>query len=129
MKRNYDYVQNYIDAYQAMRKKAIQVIKDYGKEFDLIEYAKKRLKEELDGEVMEEDIDDWLVENSYSCVLVGKHGTLYPCTVMKARYNDKTETIEVYLSSDDGYINEWFSDYDVDYEKDAVYQTILNFID
>jgi hypothetical protein len=132
MKTNYDYVNEYLKAYQKLRNKAEKVIKAYGKELDVMEIGKQRLMEEYgykdESEVDDEELQDWKVNNVNTCVFVGKHGYVYTPYILGVRYNKERNNIEAYLETDEGDVSEWLSVSYVSYEPDAVYMTILDFI-
>lgn len=127
------YLQDYLDAYRKMKDAAIEKMKNYGKELDVYEVCKKRLMErqgyENESEICDDELDDIRWADTYCCTLEGRHGTIYCCIIAKVRYNKKTEDVDVYLDSDEGYFAEWHPASDVGFETDAIYMTILDFID
>lgn len=130
-KSNYDYVQDYLDVLKRMEEQAKKVIKNYGKELDVVAEIKKLIMEENEyeneDEIMEDELEDSIFTNSYFTNYTDKHGYTYSCRIEKVRYNEKKEEIEVYLVSDEGYIDNWFPLSYVD-DNVAVYSTILEFI-
>lgn len=132
MERN-KFVQDYLDAYRKMKVAAIEKMKNYGKELDVYEVSKKRLMErqgyENESEISEDELDDIKWADTYCCAFEGKHGTIYCCIIAKVRYNKETEDVDVYLDSDDFYFPEWFPVSCIGFDTDAVYMTILDFID
>lgn len=130
-KSNYDYVQDYLNVLKRMEEQAKKVIKNYGKELDVVAEIKKLIMEENEyeneDEIMEDELEDSIFANSYLTNYTDKHGYTYSCRIEKVRYNEKKEEIEVYLVSDDGDIDNWFPLSYVD-DNVAVYSTILEFI-
>ncbi len=126
------YIENYFDAFRAMREAAIKTIKEYGKELDVCEECKKVLMEthgyKSEDEIDEEELNNLYSESTYSCFFTDKHGAVYEVTVSKVRYNEKYDDIDVYLDSDDGYISEWFP-VSMACHDEAAYMTILDFIE
>lgn len=126
-----DYVKNYIAAYKEMKDAAIEAIKNYGKTLDVYEICKQQFMEQTgckdESEIYEDELYDFLCENTYSCVMEGKHENIYIVNIVKVRYNKQREMIDVYLETDDGDVSEWLPISWVTFEQDAVYQTILEF--
>ena len=132
MKTN-DYVKNYWSAYRELKKAATEKIKDYGKTLEVIEICKQRLMERMgyknEDEIYEDELDDFKCVNTYSCIVESKHEMLYACTIVMVRYDKKSEKVEAYLESDDGYIAEWYPVDWIGWDEQAVYMTILDFIE
>ena len=137
MKTNYDYVQDYLDVYRTMREKAIEVIKNYGKELDVEQILKKRIMKEngLDKipefgtpewDAISSDYDNLIYSEVYYGGFVTRHDYIYSVQILKVRYKDGN--VEVYLHSDDGYIDDWYDSSEVSFDADSVYMTILTFI-
>ena len=126
MKRK-DYVADYLDAYKAMKAAAIEKMKDYGKTLDVREVIRQRIIATY-GEENEELLEDSFYEQSYACVFVGKHGDVYQTTVSKVRYNDNKEDLEVFLEEDNGCFSDWFDSFMVEYDRDAIYMTVFDFL-
>ena len=127
-----DYVQNYYDAYNEMKQAALKVIKELGKEIDLVEIAKAIITEnegELEKDEMLECLDSWMAENAYACAVTLKHGDILGCSVYKVRYNKDKDMVEVYLVDDYGELEDWYDEWFVTYDRDAVYATILEYAD
>lgn len=128
-----DYVNNYFAAYKEMKNAAIDAIKNYGKTLEVYEICKQLLMERMgyknESEILEDEFNVFISENTFSCVMEGKHGTVYIVNIVMVRYNERTETIDVYLESDDGYVAEWFPISWVSFGQDFVYQTILEFVE
>lgn len=140
MKRENKFIQNYLDAYKAMRDRAIEIIKNYGKTLEIEQILKDRLMKEKGWKkwpkswsdeyysVMEE-IEEWKYNEMYWCSFEGKFDQVYCGYITKVRWNDEREEIEVYLDSDDESVSEWLPDSYIGYEKESIYQTILEFLD
>lgn len=136
MKTNHECVQKYRYAYDEMRKQAIEVMKNYGKVLNVYEVLKARILKEqgLDKmpEVGTEEYDAFCEdydEQKYSCVFEGKHEQVYIANIAMVRYNEEIKDVDVYLESDDGYISQWMPMLYIGYEQEAVYMTILDFIE
>lgn len=126
------YVQNYYAAYLAMKDAAIETMKNYGKTLEVHEVCKQLLMERMDyqneSEIMEDELDDFIWENTYSCVFEGKHETTHITNIVKVRYNETANDVDVYLETDDGYIANWMPISRISFGQEAVYQTILEFV-
>lgn len=133
MKKNVEFVNDYLKAFHAMREQAEEVIKNYGKELDVIEILKQRIMEEYgyksEDEIHEDVLEDCIINNAYYCIFEDKHGSLYNSCIHKIRYDAEKDEIEVYLKSDEGCIDDWYPRWCICSDMDAVYQTILEFID
>ena len=115
MKKDMELVEALDNAYKAMRKRAIEVIKER-KEIDVVEILMDECKKENGGEEPDEmDFEDLLSYSTYSCFLEGRHGDIFPVSILRVRYNrlhgcdDDFDNIDVYLKSGDGYVNDWYS--------------------
>lgn len=128
-----NYVENYFAAYKEMKDAAIEAIKNYGKTLDVYEICKQLFMEKMgyedESEIYEDEFYDFICENTYSCVMEGKHGNIYIVNIVKVRYNKQREMIDVYLETDDRDVSEWLPISWVTFEKDAIYQTILEFME
>ena len=140
MKKTNEFVQNYLDAYKAMREAAIEKIKNYGKTLEVEEVLKSRLmkkkgwtewpaygSEEADS--VEDDILEWKYNEMYWCSFEGKHEHIYCGYIPMVRWNAERQEIEIYFDSNDGCVAEWLPESYIGFERDAIYQTILEFID
>lgn len=130
MERN-DFVQDYLGAYRRMKEAAIEKMKNYGKTLEVYEVCKQRVMERTKDFDPVDDLDaveDEIATTTYSCAFEGKHGYIYCCHIVKIRYNENTEDIEVYLESDEGDIAEWFNAAYIGFDNDAIYMTIHDFI-
>lgn len=128
-----NYLEKYMDAYKEMREAAIEKIKNYGKELDVYEEINKLIVKEQGyksvDEITDDDRDDYYWEHFFYCVFEGKHNFLYSCRIAKVRYNEKENDVDVFLEDDDYTLCEWFHHWDICYEKDAIYLTVLKYID
>lgn len=130
-KSNYDLLQDYYNAVKALANNAYIAIKELSKELDVVAELKKLIMDnnnyENEDEIMEDELEDSVINNSYFTNFTDKHGFIYNCRIEKVRYNGTENEIEVYLVSDDGEIDDWFP---LSYADDAiaVYSTILEFI-
>lgn len=126
-----DYVEKYLDAYKEMKKAAIEKMKNYGKELDVREVCKKRFIEmsEYDkvDEVNIDELEEFYQNESYCCAFEGKHEIMYCVRIERVRYVPEKDWIEVYVSSDDGYVSEWLPESWIGFDSDAIYMTILDF--
>ncbi len=127
------FVQNYLDAYETMRKEAIEKIKNYGKVLDVYEEINKNIVKEKGyksvNEITDDDRDEYYWDYFYNCVYEGKHNYLYCCRIAKVKYDEKENDVYVYLEDDDYGICEWFPHWDIGFDKDAIYMTILKYIE
>lgn len=128
-------IKKYIDALKRLGKKADEAIKNYGKELNMVAICKNELKAEGYDVDDVDDIDnldvleEYLWDETYVCRYTDKHGSVYDMRILKARYNNEKDDIEVYLKDVDGYLDEdWFPISYVDGE-DQVYMAILDFLD
>ena len=123
-----DYVEKYLAAYREMKDAAIEKMKNYGKELDVREICEKRYHEmfERDGNEIE-DIEEFCQNESYCCAFEGKHEMMYCVRIEKVRYVPEKDWIEVYVSSDDGYVSEWLPESWIGFDRDAIWMTILEF--
>lgn len=131
MERN-DYVEKYLNAYREMKAAAIEKMKNYGKELDVRDICEKRyykMSERDNSEIYEEDIEEFYQNESYCCAFEGKHEMMYCVRIERVRYIPEKDWIEVYVSSDDGYVSEWLPESWIGFDSDAIYMTILDFID
>ena len=132
METNRDYVSEYYAAYSAMKDAAIKAIKEYGKELDVVAILKKQIVKgcgyESEDEISNDELTDSIENNLYYCLYEDKHGFLADACITKVRYNKKNEYIEVYLESDDGFIDGWYSDYVVSHDTESIYITVLEYI-
>jgi hypothetical protein len=125
-----DYVEKYLEAYKEMKKAAIEKIKNYGKELDVREICEKRYCEMSmrDGsEIYDEDIEEFYQNESYCCAFEGKHEIMYCVRIERVRYVPEKDWLEVYVSSDDGYVSEWLPESWIGFDSDAIYMTIVEF--
>lgn len=126
------YLQDYLDAYRKMKEAAIEKIKNYGKELDVRDICEKRyieMSERDKDEIYEEDIEEFYQSESYCCAFEGKHETMYCVRIEKVRYVPQKDRVEVYVSSDDGYVSEWLPESWIGFDTEAIWMTILDFID
>ena len=132
MKTNMDFIDEYRKAYSAMDERAEEVMKAYGKELDLLAIGRaKVIKEQhlTDEEEIEEALEDWRAENLFYCVYEDRHNNLYTCTINGVRWNKERGCIEAHVVEDNGgYIDDWMPASYV-YDQDAVYMSILTYID
>jgi len=140
MKKNYDYVEDFKKAYNAMRNQAIKVIKNYGKTLEVQEVLKKSLMKDKgwtewpapDSDEfysIEEETEDWKYNEMYWCAFEGKHEQIYCGYIPMVRWNAERKEIEIYFDSNDGCVSEWLPESYIGFEREAIYQTILEFID
>lgn len=130
MERN-DYVEKYLDAYKEMREAAIEKMKNYGKVLDLEEVTRKCIADYhgiSESDIGDDEVEDSLVENSYSCVFEGKHGFLYCCNIRKVRYNKETKDLDVFLESDERDFSDWYDVSCIGFERDAIYMTVHEYL-
>lgn len=135
-----EFVKNYLDAYKAMKDRATEVIKNYGKTLEVQEILKTRLMKEKgwtewpaygseEAESVEQEVEDWKYEEMFWCGFEDKHGSIHGGYIPMVRWNAAREEIEVYFESGDGFISQWLSEHYIGFDNDAIYQTILEFID
>lgn len=128
-----DYLDNYLAAYKELRIAATEKMKNRGSELDVREYGKRLLMLKnnytSEDEIYDDEFDDWFYSNVYSCVFAGKHDILYCAYITKVRYNTELDELEVYLESDDGYVNDWYSESWVGWDRDAIFITIMEYSD
>ena len=131
MKTNYEYVQDYLNAGVEMRIKAEEVLKDFGKELDVLDLCEQHLAERTGIKRGDENFEDAFREHvyaeTYQCIYIDMYGNGTLCTIEKIKYNKETNNISVFLNSDEGFISEWFDTSQI-YDDEAVYMTILYFI-
>lgn len=125
--------ENYLTAYQEMEEAAVEKMKNYGKTLEVVEECKKMLMEEQGyksaSEIPDDELEDYQNMYIYHCVIRDKHGMPHDCKIIMLRYNEKRKDLDVYLESEYGVISEWLPVSYVDYEVDAIYMTILDFIE
>lgn len=129
MERN-DYVEKYLNAYREMKEAAIEKMKNYGKELDVRDICEKRyykMSERDNSEIYEEDIEEFYQNESYCCAFEGKHEMMYCVRIERVRYVPEKDRIEVYVSSDDGYVSEWLPESWIGFDTDSIWMTILDF--
>ena len=119
-KKNSEYVDAYVEAYQAMRKKAIEVIKKYGKELDLRQIIKDKNPDADDDE-----LEAVMMNECHSVFFSDRQGDIHDCMIQGVRYNEERERVEVFLHSFDGDIDEWMPSSYINGDEDYVYMTIL----
>ena len=128
-----NYKEKYLTAYQEMAEAAVEKMKNYGKTLEVVEECKKMLMEEQGyksaSEISDDELEDYQNMYIYHCVIRDKHGMLHDCKIIMLRYDEKRKDLDVYLESEYGVISEWFPVSYVDYEVDAIYRTILDFIE
>jgi len=128
-----NYAEKYMDAYKEMREAAIEKIKNYGKELDVYEEINKLIVKEQGyksvDEITDDDRDDYYCEHFFNCVFEGKNNFLYDCRITKVRYNEKENDVDVFLEDDNYTLCEWFYHWNIFYGKDAIYLTVLEYID
>lgn len=128
-----NYKEKYLAAYKEMKKAAVEKMKNYGKTLEVVEECKKMLMEKQGymsaSEIDEDELRDFKDANIYSCVVIDKHGGTHVCEIIMLRYNEEHDDLDVYLESEYGDISEWLPVSYVDYEVDAIYMTILDFIE
>ena len=119
-KENSDYVAEYEKAYQEMKRKAIEVIKKYGKELDLRQIIKDKNPEADDDE-----LEAAMMDECYSVFYADRHGYIYDCMIQGVRYDNERKIVEVFLHSSGGDIDEWMPVYYINGDEDYAYMTIL----
>jgi hypothetical protein len=132
MKKNCDYLQDYLDAYQMMKNRAIEVMRDYGEELDVTNVGKRLIMEHYgyssEDDVCYDELSDWMDNNVYCCVFQDKHGSTSPMRILKTRYNDDLCDIDVCLEHEEGFFSGWYPAYKICGDRDAAYMTVLDFI-
>jgi hypothetical protein len=122
----------YYKEYRKMKELAISRMKKYGKVLEVMEMSKESIMDncgyKTTSEITQEDFDEWKISNTYDCVVRSRHEELLECTILMVRYNEKKKDVDVYVESDNGEIAEWMPASYIDYERDAAYLTILDFI-
>lgn len=133
MEKQINYVKNYLDAYKSLKKAAVEAIKNYGNVIDIKEKCKLILMEQQgykrEDEIPDDELCDFVQYNTYSCALFVGDVTLYSANVVKVRYDGKAKEVEVYLESDEGYVDDWYPVSWVNYGEESVYFTILEFLE
>lgn len=119
-KKNTDYIAAYVDAYQAMKKQAIKVIKKYGKEIDL-----RQIVKDMYPDADDDELDDAMIDECYSVFYADNDGYIYDCMIQGVRYNEERKEVEAFLHSSDGDIDEWIPASYINGCEDDVYMTIL----
>ena len=131
MERN-NYVENYLNAYREMKAAAIEKMKNYGKELDVYAELDKLIVKDRGyksvDEITDDDRDDFYWEHIYECIFEGKHETFYACRIVKVRYNEKDEDLEVYLEDANYDLREWFHLWSVGFGRDDVYMTVHKYL-
>ena len=126
------YIKNYHDAATAMKEAAIKAMMEYGKTLEVPEECKKRLIAEKayknEREIQEDELNDYILDNTYRCFLIGKHEQIYLTNIVMVRYNQNTKDVDAYLETNEGDVAEWFPVSRIDGEHKAVYLTILEFL-
>ena len=123
-----DYIKAYNEAYTELKEYAEKLLIKYGNEIDVRQVGKQRLMEEQ-GKVEDEDLNDWMSCNAYTCIVETKNGNPYECTIEYVRYNSEKEYIEVFLEDDYGVFCDWYPIYWITFGKEYVFMTIIDFID
>ena len=122
----------YYKEYRKMKELAISRMKKYGKVLELMEIAKEPIMDNCGyktaSEITQDDLNEWKSSNTYTCVVRSRQEELEECTILMVRYNEKKKDVDVYVESDNGEIAEWLPASYIDYERDAAYLTILDFI-
>lgn len=140
MKKNVDYIMDFNNAYKAMKDHATEVIKNYGKTLEVEEILKSRLMKEKGwtewpvygseaADSIENEVEEWKYDKMYWCSFEGKHEQIYCGYISMVRWNTEREEIEIYFDSNDGYVSEWLPESYIGFEREAIYLTILEFID
>lgn len=140
MSTNKLFVENYLDAYKAMRERAVEVIKKQGKTLEVYEVLKSRTMIEKgwkewpaygtdEYDSIEEIAEEWKYDQMFWCTFEGKHGHVFCGYISMVRWNAKNEGIEVYFDTNDGCVSEWLPEYLICNGREAIYETILEFID
>lgn len=128
-----DYVKEYRAAYETMKDAAIEKMKNFGRILEVAEECKQRIMKEKGyasvKEIYEDELYDYWLSNTYSCIFQGRHEILYCCRIVMVRYNKDTKDVDVYLESDEGDIAQWFPASYVSFDVDAVYMTVHDFIE
>lgn len=137
---NRKYVEEFRTAFKAMKARAIEVMMKYDGTLDVVEILKKRILD-MHGmdewpasntdvwDELDEELDELKSTELYCCAFTGKYETVYNTNIDAVRWNKEKKMLEVYLHSDDGYINEWIPETYVDFDQEAIYFTILEFAD
>ena len=117
---NFEYVDEYVEAYQEMKRKAIKVIQKYGKELDLRQIIKDKNPDADDDE-----LEAVIMNECYSVFFSDWNDEIHDCLIQGVRYNEERKVVEVFLHSYDGDIDEWMSSSYISGADDNVYMTIL----
>ena len=126
-----NYAEKYMDAYKEMREAAIEKIKNYGKELDVYAEVDKQIMKaqgyKSDDEITDDDRDEayWKL---YNCVVEDRHNFLVCYRIIKIRYNEKENDLDVYLEDDNYDKCDWFCHWEVSFDKDAIYMTVHNYL-
>lgn len=119
-KENSEYVDAYVEAYQEMKRKAIEAIKKYGKELDIRQIIKDKNPDADDDELY-----SLIMNECYSVFYADNNGYIADCLIQGVRYNEERKRVEVVLHSSDGDIYEWMPTSYISGDDANVYMTIL----
>jgi hypothetical protein len=126
-----DYVGDYLKAYRQMKKAAITKMKEYGKTLEVVEVCKQNIMKHFGyksaAEIHDDELQDCLDNNAYSCVFVDKHGFLYDCQIIMVRYNEQMDDVDAYIESREGDIAGWYQSHSI-WEQEGIYMTVHEFI-
>lgn len=132
MKTNKDFIEDYNKAFIAMRDKAVEVIKAFGRELDLMEIGIATVCQHDDLE-SEPELDDalheWCDAQLYNCGYKDDDGRYHLCTIIGVRWNEEHRRVEAHLSScSDDSVDEWMPVAHIDNFSENVYRSVLEFI-
>lgn len=126
-----DYLKDYLAAYEEMRAAAIEKMKNYGKVLDVYAEVDKIIMKEKGyesvDEIFDEDRDEkyWELNN---CVVEDRHNFLTCYRIIKVRYDEKENDLDVYLEDDNYEKCEWFKNWEVSFDRESIYMTVHTFI-
>jgi hypothetical protein len=131
MKTNEDYINDYNEAYRAMKERAIELMKERGGILEVLEVGKKLIMKENgyhdESEIYEDELEDWKCENLYCCTFEGKHEDVYLPNIYMVRYNEKFDDLDAYLE-DEYDLAEWVPASMIGFGRECLYMTVLEYI-
>lgn len=131
MKTNADYINDYNEAYKAMKERAIELMKERGGILEVLEVGKKLIMEENgyqnEDEIYEDELEEWEAENVYCCTFEGRHEDVYIPNIYMVRYNEKFDDLDAYLEDDYDFA-EWVPASMIGFGCEYLYMTVLEYI-
>ena len=140
MKKNSDYIKNFDNAYKSMKNRATEIIKDFGKTLEVEKVLQNRMMKDMgwitwpligskEMDAVEEEIEEWKYNEMFWCAFEGKHEQINSGYISMVRWNTEKNEIEIFFNSNDGYISEWLPETYIEFDREAIYKTILEFTD